>query len=120
MNRSASLLTGIAVAAALTAGAAAPVLAGQPCLDGSPLAEVRPGTGVADKTGRWIGRVDSVHCRRGFRDARVFVRVGRLRDQTRKIFPARRLRMVGPSLVVPLTRAEIDRTPSLPLPSQGA
>ena len=120
MNKSASSLIGIAVAVALTAGAAAPVLAGQPCLEGSPLAEVRSGTGVADRTGRWIGRVDSVHCREGFRDAQVFVRVGRLRDQTLKIFPARRLRMIGASLVVPLTRAEIDETPSLPLPTQGA
>ena len=111
VHLSASSALGLLAALALTFAAANSAMAGEPCLAGSPLSDVRSGSGVADKTGRAIGRVDSVHCRRGYRDAQVFVRIGRLRDQTIQIFPARALRVVGVSVVVPLSKAQIDATP---------
>jgi hypothetical protein len=118
MSRRATILVSLAAAVALTAAAAAaePVFAAEPCLAGSPLSDVRRGTAVADKTGRWVGRVDSIHCRRGFRDAQLFVATGRLRNQTLKIFRARSLRMVGVAVFVPLTRAEIDALPGYAVP----
>ena len=119
MSRAASILFSLVVALALTIGAVVPAwAAAEACLDGSRLAEVRPGTSVADKTGRWVGRVESVHCRRGFRDAQLFVRVGRLRDDNMKIIPARTARMVGTAVVVPLTKAQIHAKPSHALPNR--
>lgn len=118
MTRATSILVSFAAALALTLAAAAPVLGAEPCLGGSRLEDVRTGTGVADKSGRWIGRVDSIHCRRGFRDAQLFVRIGRLRDQNLKIFPARSARVVGNAVVIPLTKAEIEARPSHALPDR--
>ena len=99
----------IAVSAAL---ATAPGHSGDgSCLRSSPLVEVQVGAAAADRHGRSVGRVQAVECRPGFSDAQIVVRTGPLGNRKLKAFPARTVRMVRGTLVIPLSAAEIDAMP---------